>query len=903
MSVARVLLSILLAAALSPVSAQGIAWESQDSAPFSPGTRATLFGFPFPQAFEQPGFSPSAVVAREDGAYLILPVNGGSGSGSGEPRFVLNPSWERLRGFQILRLDAAGQVLWKRFWNLGGTANGFSPVLPVALDEARLTPAGGLALLANARVLLLDADAGAQTLDALLLPAECSPVGVFPSIERARLTAEGDLLVALRSTPTLPARACALDASGSVLDAIDAPVGRSMDVQDFRRGVGFLIRTREGADPTSPWQDTRLRHAAGDRWLIPASLDTAEGFGLSTAGDAWLRDGAGALRVIGVDGGIRAELTGLPALAVQAWLAGGDALLGDAGLGDLRRVSAEGVERWRLTRESTSMALGSWQVLGERARLLAARNSGDGEVLSLDLAAGALQASPGFALGGLAAGPLGLMRHLSAGSGEPESLWPRDPSTCLDAACAPRGVSFASTIDVRVFASVDGAPLAGPAANGFGFPTYARLRERAPAVAREVNTLEVAHARYLSNGEKEVLEVTRLSERGQVLWRRQLQLERFDVADAQVEVVGGIVYVAASSRGPLANQHRLWALNPQGQVLWERELDEPFKQLARVAISADSSGFLYGLCGLGFAQREGSPWQAPRWRCYDAAGNVQVDTRLTQLPTGSDVLISHVQGARVNLRLLGAASQSATGVRLQPIWVDGQNQAGAVSWSLDLDGSAEFVRIDAVTRRAINLVTAPVYASASAVRPDGLLVAAFDGAGTRLWQQRISQPLRAAGAGQVYTAVDTDGQGVVHVAFPPSVGPDVFPLRVCRLAAADGALLGCADTPLEGRPGALFALSEPQGVWMWANQTRVDGQTELTLYPLTASGIGAPTHALTGMQMRQAGSETSRFDRSWVVVELADVGGVRAEAPPSTRVLLFLPGQLFRDGFEAAPTR
>ncbi len=892
------LLWLALAAFVGPSGAlaQGLAWEYAEPAPVSAGARATLFGFPFPQAFEQPGFSPSAVVAREDGAYLILPVNGGSGSG--EPRFVLNPSWERLRGFQILRLDASGQVLWKRFWNLGGIANGFSPVLPVAIDDARLTPGGGLALLANARVLHLDADAGAQTLDALLLPAECSPAGEFPSIERARLTAEGDLLVALRGTQTLPARACALDASGSVLDAIDAPVGRSMDVQDFRRGVGFLIRTREGTDPTSPWQDTRLRQAAGDRWLIPASLDTAEGFGLSAAGDAWLRDGAGALRVVGVDGGVRAELTGLPELAVQAWLTGGDALLGDSGASDLRRLSPEGVQRWRMTRASTSLALGDWQVLGERARLLAARNSGDGEVLSLDLGAGALQVSPGFALGGLAAGPLGLMRHLSAGSGEPESLWQRDPSTCLDAACAPRGVSFASTIDMRVFASVDGAPLAGPAADGFGFPTYARLRERTPAVAREVNTLEVAHARYLSNGEKEILEVTRLSERGQVLWRRQLQFPRFDAADAVVEVVDGIVHVAASARGPLASEHRLWALDAQGQVLWERELDEPFKQLARV-----NSDIGRVLCGLGYTQRGGGPWQVPLWRCFDATGNLRVDSRLTQVPPLADALISHVAGMNVVLRLLDPASQSATGVSLRSISAEGLSTPGSVSWDLQPLGSAEFVRIDAVTRRAINLVTAPVYASASAFRPDGLLVAAFDSSGARLWQQRISQPLRPSVSGQTYTAVDTDGQGVVHVAFPPNVGTNVFPLRVCRLAAADGALLGCADAPLEGRPGALFVLSEPQGVWMWANQTLADGQTELTLYPLRADGIAAPSHRQTGLQVRQSGSEIGRFDRSWVVAEPADVGGVRAEAPPGTRVLLFQPGQLFRDGFEAAPTR
>jgi hypothetical protein len=893
MSAARLLLLALVAfASPSLALAQGLAWEYAEPAPQSPGARATLFGFPFPQPNEQPGFSPSAVVAREDGAYLILPVNGGGGSS--ELGFVLNPSWQRLRGFQILRLDASGQVLWKRFWNLGSATENLSLAPPLVLSDARLTPAGGLSVLAGTRALFLSADGEGESLDPSLPPAACYPSELVAGIAWAQLGADGEFVVAFRDTSGAATRACAFGVDAQLLETVDAPPGEFLQFSDYRRGVGFLLITTASSQLPPPVQTTRLVRDGVQRWQRPGAFISANRLWLSPTGDTWLPDDSQTLRVIRPDGSVRAEIPQIGELSVRAWLADGDALLGNSGVGDVRRISADGLERWRLTRAATSFDLGAWQVLGDRVRLLAAQNSGDGEVLTLDPVAGTLQVGASFTLGGLAAGPLGLSRHLSASSGEPESIWQRDPSTCLNAACAPRGVSFSSTVNLRLFDSTDGTPLAGPMPNGFGFPTYAHLRERAPAVAREVNTLEGAHARYVSTGEKEVLEVTRLSERGQLLWRRQLQVPRFDIADAQVEVVGGIVYVAASSRGPLANQHRLWALDAQGQTLWERELDEPFKQLARVALSADS----YGVCGPGFVQRDGSPWQAPRWRCYDAAGSVQFDTRLSQVPVGGDALISHVQGARVFLRLLDAANQSATGVRLRPIWVDGQTEPGAVTWPLDLQGSAEFVRIDAISRRAINLVTAPVYASASAFRPDGLLVAAFDTSGTRLWQQRISQPLRATAPGQIYTAVDTDGQGVVHVAFPPNVGPNLFPLRVCRLAAADGALLGCSDAPLEGRVGALFALSEPQGLWMWANQTLASGESELRLYPLTASGIAAPIEQLRGMLLRQLGSETGRFDRSWVVAEPANFAGVFGETPRSTRVLLFQPGQLFASGFE-----
>lgn len=899
MSAARLLwLALAFFGGTSLALAQGLAWEYADPVPQSPGARATLFGFPFPQPYEQPGFSPSAVVAREDGAYLILPVNGGGGST--ELGFVLNPSWQRLRGFQILRLDASGQVMWKRLWNLGSASENLSLAPSLVLSDARLTAAGGLSVLVGTRALFLSAEGEGGSLDPSLPPAACFPSELPAIIEWAQLGADGEFVVTFRDTSGVATRACAFGVDAQLLETVDAPPGESIQVSDYRSGVGFLLITTASGQLPSAVQTTRLVQGGVQRWQRPGAFISSNRLWLSPAGDTWLPDDSQTLRVIRPDGSVRAEIPQIGELNVRAWLADGDALLGNLGASDLRRLSADGLERWRLTRAATSFDLGAWQVLGNRARLLAAQSSGDGEVLTLDPVAGTLQVGASFMLGGLAAGPLGLSWHLSASSGAPESVWQRDPSTCLNATCAPRGVSFASTISLQLFDSTDGASLVGPLPNDFGFPTYARLRERAPAVAREVNTLEVAHARYVSTGEKEILEVTRLSERGQLLWRRQLQVPRFDIADAQIEVVGGIVYVAASSRGPLANLHRLWALDAQGQTLWERELDEPFKQLARVAISADSSGLRYGLCGLGFEQRGGSLWQAPRWRCYDAEGGVQFDTRLTQVPVGGGALISHVQGARVFLRLLDAAHQSATGVRLHPIWVDGQNEPGAVTWQLDLQGSAEFLRIDAVSRRAINLVTAPVYASASAFRPDGLLVAAFDSNGTRLWQQRIQQPLRAAGLGETYTAVDTDGQGVVHVAFPPNAGPDVFPLRVCRLAAADGALLGCSDAPLEGRVGALFALSEPSGVWMWANESLPSGGTRLALFPLTANGIAEPVYRQPGLQMRQAGSERVRFDRSWFVAEPAASASVVGDnAAPSTRVLLFQPGELFADGFEA----
>jgi hypothetical protein len=801
------------------------------------------------------------------------------------------------------RLDDDGQVVWKRFWNAGALANNFTAVGITQVDEARLTPAGGLAMrLGESSALFFDTAGVGRRVDVFTPPAACYPSGVFPAIDRGLLTADGHLVVVYFSASGTPARACAFDASGQVVGRVDAPSGRDLRVLDFRPGIGFVIQTREAGSPTLPWQDTRLREDGTDRWLVAADLGSGEGFSLSAAGDAWLRDGADALRVIRSDGSTRAVISEAGGLDVRAWLADGDALLATGEVSDVRRLSPDGVQRWRVTRPSTSFGRADWQVVGDRARLLASRfGETEGEVLTVDLATGNLQVGVAFEMESeLAAGPLGLARQITARSGKPETHWDRDPSTCLDAACAPRGVAFARTMDVRVFASSDGTALGGPPGTAFGFPTYSRLREASPGVVRDPASLDIAHARYVSDGEKERLEVARLSEHGVVRWRRVLEVPRFDVADAQLAIVNGVVHVAASSRGPLASVHRLWALDSQGQVLWERTLDEPFRQLTRVATAGGGSV----LCGLGYTQRDGGPWTSPAWRCYDATGNLQVDTRLTQVPTFRDVAISHALGTRVFLRLLDAPNASSAGVQLIAIGIDGATMPGGVSWQLEPLGTAEFVRVDAVTRSSVNLVTAPVFANVNAFRPNALLVAAFDAAGTRLWQRRIDQPLRATGTGLVFTATAIDGQGVVHVAFPPNIGPDLFPLRVCRLAALDGAELGCVDTPNGGRVGALVSASETPGVWLWANEPLAGGTNQLSLLPVTADGVGAPLYQQPGLQMRLPGSLLAASDRSWTVVEPAAYSGVFGDTPPpSTRVLLFQPGRLFSDGFEDAGVR
>lgn len=91
---------------------------------------------------------------------------------------------------------------------------------------------------------------------------------------------------------------------------------------------------------------------------------------------------------------------------------------------------------------------------------------------------------------------------------------------------------------------------------------------------------------------------------------------------------------------------------------------------------------------------------------------------------------------------------------------------------------------------------------------------------------------------------------------------------------------------------------------MWANQRLASGANQLTLYPLSADGIGAPVYQEEGLHLRQTGSVIGRPDRSWAVAEPSSYAGVYSDnQAPSTRVLLFRPGWVFGDGFEDSATQ
>jgi hypothetical protein len=556
-------LSALFCLCASSLHAQSLKWISHDPVPVSAGDRSYIARINQTTAFEEPGFEPLAVIPREDGAYVVVPVNGGSTSG--QLASMLNPSWQRQRGFQILRLDAQGQVLWQRMWTQRFSYNGFSGPQELRLLDARLTHQGGLALLSDSAI-YFDPEGAARQVSPRSPPPGCLPEGYSTDQVQSFLAADASLVVSYDRWAVGSSRACAFAPDGGPIDVIEAAPGLAMEALDFRAGVGFLGAHYVFDMGVYSQRTTRLRSGAQTRWSRIHAIDLRPQLAIAPDGSTWLRED-GDLQVISPAGETLAQFSASDGAAPAAWLAGGDVLLANAGSLVLRRVSSLGLERW--SRPADPQGGGDfarWFVLGDQVRaLLHSSFSGRVRLPSFALADGALLSAPEFASGALVIGPLAGADHLVGLPSAFSGSWQRDPATC-GTVCDPSALAVSPGLDLRVFDSASGALQAALDPGGFGFTTYARLRERGAGVVREFASENITHARYVSTGAKELLEVSRLDPRGSEVWRTRLEFERFDVHNAVLTVVDGETYVAASALGPGATEHWLWKLDAAGAV-------------------------------------------------------------------------------------------------------------------------------------------------------------------------------------------------------------------------------------------------------------------------------------------------------------------------------------------------
>jgi hypothetical protein len=104
------------------------------------------------------------------------------------------------------------------------------------------------------------------SLDASLPPAVCHPSELLAIIERAQLGADGEFVVTLSDTSGVATRARAFGLNAELLESVDAPPGESIQVSDYRSGVGFLLVTTAAGQLPPAVQTTRLIQGGVQRW-------------------------------------------------------------------------------------------------------------------------------------------------------------------------------------------------------------------------------------------------------------------------------------------------------------------------------------------------------------------------------------------------------------------------------------------------------------------------------------------------------------------------------------------------------------------------------------------------------------------------------------------------------------
>jgi len=848
-------LGLLLVATLANAQMPRLAWQ-HTAAPIGDGTRAYLLGDaflpgPFPTfvPVRQPGFDPRTVVASDDGAYLIIPVNGGGGSEN--LAYLMTPFWLSNKGWQVMRMDASGQQLWSRFVSASITA--YAPLPATSLSfggeavllQARRTAAGGLAMLNNSGLQVFDPE-GKLTFAGDVRATTCRPpVEDFSQPSVQVLTDEDVVLLGVFSSTT--PRACAIDFAGVEIERVTS-TSTHMEVADYRLAFGFLVK--EGSWSMGSWTSATLslRNASGVRWSKPDMLGyfAAAYPQISPSGEAWLFLDLDMVK-LDVAGNVswQRPLSEFDETTHVAWLSDGGRVLANDNPNAVQVLNSNGSTRWRrelpgLTDPGVDV---NWLVSADRVRMAGYRESDrQGRVVSLQLTDGAVSSDQLMSWGhdrphtafGLLANDQAIAVAESSSS---LTRFRESNQPCDRQGYCPYSAHFAKP-DVRTYAASSGTQTGALNADSFGFPLSAfplERRQAARPLFGETEVIGLLHTQYVHDGVRNNARIERLARNGQVDWTRTLGFSDFDAGGVSVYHRPEAVYVSASEFAPLntPSTPRVWKLSSAtGDIEWQRDLPFAVQQL-RPLFAPVGGGV--DVCSIS------TEWPH-RLACVSAAGTVSEST-LVGAPAdrrldanGSRVVNGDLHLLVRAVRLNGAFSSS---FEFATISRNGTYVAESVRQFETVTGT-EFLRTDAFDHLT-QLATAGIYANGSGFgRPQSLVVAKFDVGGARLWQHRFDVPLRGFGDTSDNTAVAEAANGDVYVAMHPAVPLDAsFPTRVCRLSAA-GAALGCFDSPRQGRVINLFALGAGNGIWAWQRGLTGGNYDPLAmyLYRVDAQGFG-----------------------------------------------------------------
>ena len=481
MTIFRLITCAALAFAGAAAGQSPSLWIHPADLPAGNGARAHLYGqqlsggpFPVFLPVEEPRYEARAVVPLDDGAYVILPVNGGGASGNLDT--LLNPSWLNNRGWQILRVNATGQLLWQRSTRItqGAGYMAFNPYMQSVpeLGDALRTSNGGLALIAQGGLIVFDPQ-GTTVLQLSLSAARCGMGELESFPDRAFLSQDDALVLGYASQTNGASRACAVGFDGQEIESISTDAATAMGVVDYRRNAGFLVGNGVLDPGNHSWSNTSisLRTATSTRWSLPSTYMPLPNRLLAPNGDAWL-DVDSSVRIYDLAGSLRGQTA--EGLYPKLWLAGGDVLIADdAGL-DVRRVQSDGDPVWQRSVLPFPAGVAMWQLLPDRVRMMqvdlterdirsASLALADGQVLADDVRNFEFRHAVGLA---------GNDRIVTAGRGPTLGGWSRElvlgcdaPGYCPDAVeYAQPEVLLRSPATGATIASIDPAQLSFPLA-------------------------------------------------------------------------------------------------------------------------------------------------------------------------------------------------------------------------------------------------------------------------------------------------------------------------------------------------------------------------------------------------------------------------------------------------------
>jgi hypothetical protein len=591
----RVLLALLgaaLCAQFATAQTPTVNWQHRAES-FGDGTRSYVLRPRGPYVIVDPGISERHIVPTANGAFVIIPTN--TASGSDHLKLLYTPYLFGTRGYQVLKLDAQGNLLWKRFVALADessraidsqTSNDGLFLSTNTLQDARATANGGLALLVSGAYVTFNA-LGQQLLYSI---NHCDNDLDFLIDQRA-LNVDGILVAWSSASDTATLRVCAIDVDGQELERVAYSGVQGLNVADYQRNIGFLARTwilNAGvfSNPT-----LSLRNGQTTRWsktgAMALEFDGAMSSGryLRATGEVWAYF-ADQLIKLSTNGTILWQQTPLERYTLQYWLNDGGVLMRADGLRRWRAFNADGSTRW--VHDLPESYAAASQLTATHLRTVQLSNAI--EPIAINIASGAIQAtSLAYEDEGTLMG-LGLVGQdnfvqlrygttVQSRSSNVGCFLPGLSGDCV------RNMYFAKP-EAKTQSALSGLTLSTLNSLEFPLPTFTLEKSSNVELTGNDDGVTRLFAKHLvHDGIRSQLQIQRLNPNGKVRWTRTLSTPEYDAGNAFFRQFPNLLIAGATEYAPqfATSTPKLWGLAERdGSVLWELTLPAALQRMRKV---------------------------------------------------------------------------------------------------------------------------------------------------------------------------------------------------------------------------------------------------------------------------------------------------------------------------------